>query len=206
MARYIGPKCKRERYIGTDLMLKSRLRAPESKCKMDVPPGMHGGKRARRSEFANQLRAKQRLRFTYGVLEKQFLSYYKTAARRKGSTGETLLQILEARLDNIVYRMGFASTRAEARQLVSHKLILVNGKVVNIPSYQVAPEDVIEIRERAKTHARILAALSLAEGAEPCEWVDVNAKKMVGQFKRLPTQSDLPADYNVQLVVELYSK
>lgn len=206
MARYIGPKCKLARREGTDLMLKSGVRPFESKCKPDVPPGQHGGKRARKSDFANQVRAKQKLRRIYGVLEKQFRSYYKLAARRKGATGELLLQMLEARLDNVVYRMGFASTRAEARQVISHKLVLVNGKVVNIASYQVAADDVIEIRERAKTQARIIAALALSENREPCEWVDVNAKKMVGQFKRLPAQTDLPSDYNVQLVVEYYSK
>lgn len=206
MARYIGPKCKLSRREGTDLALKSGLRPLDSKCKADTTPGVHGGKRTRMSDFAVQLRAKQKLRRIYGVLEKQFRGYYKQAARQKGSTGENLLQLLEGRLDNIVYRMGFASTRAEARQLISHKAILVNGSVVNIPSYQITPGDAVEVRERAKSQARIKGALAVAEQRADCEWIDVDTKKLAGTLKTIPEMSDLPPDYNVHLVVELYSK
>lgn len=206
MARYTGPKLKLCRREGSDLSLKSGLRPIDSKCKADTVPGMHGGKRARLTDFAVQLRAKQKLRRIYGVLEKQFRNYYKKAAQQKGSTGENLLQLLEGRLDNVVYRMGFASTRAEARQLISHKAIIVNGTVVNIASYQVQPGDAVEIRERAKGQARIKGALAVAEQRSPCEWIEVDTKKLSGAFKSRPTQDDLPPDYNVHLVVELYSK
>jgi len=206
MARYIGPTCKLSRREGSDLSLKSGLRPLDSKCKADTVPGMHGGKRARLTEFAIQLRAKQKLRRIYGVLEKQFRSYYKMAAQQKGSTGENLLKILESRLDNIVYRMGFASTRAEARQLISHKAVIVNGVVVNIPAFQVAPGESIEIRERAKSQARIKGALAIAEQRAPCEWIDVDTAKLQGVYKCKPEQTDLPPDYNIHLVVELYSK
>jgi small subunit ribosomal protein S4 len=190
-----------------DLGLKSRARPIESKCKMDKPPGQHGDARGRRlSDYALQLREKQKLRFIYGVLERQFRNYYKAAARHKGATGENLLQLLERRLDNVVYRMGFGSTRAEARQLVGHKAITVNGKVVNIPSYQVAPDDVIAVRERARKQVRIQDSLAIAEQLGFPEWIDVDTKKMEGRFKTIPERADLPADINESLVVELYSK
>jgi len=207
MARYIGPKCKLSRRQGMDLGLKSRARPIESKCKMEKPPGQHGDARGRRlSDYALQLREKQKLRFIYGVLERQFRNYYKAAARHKGATGENLLQLLERRLDNVVYRMGFGSTRAEARQLVGHKAITVNGKVVNIPSYQVAPDDVIAVRERARKQVRIQDSLAIAEQLGFPEWIDVDTKKMEGRFKTIPERADLPADINESLVVELYSK
>lgn len=206
MARYIGPKCKLSRREGTDLLLKSRARAIESKCQIDKTPGEHGGKAKRLSDYALQLREKQKLRRIYGILEKQFRLYYKEAARRKGSTGENLLQLLETRLDNVVYRMGFGSTRSEARQLVSHKAILVNGKSVNIPSYQVNPSDTIEIREKCRKQLRIQDALNVAEQYGLPDWVEVDTKKMAGVFKAVPVRSELPSEINEQLVVELYSK
>lgn len=206
MARYLGPKLKLSRREGTDLFLKSGVRAIDSKCKLETAPGQHGARKGRLSDYGLQLREKQKVRRIYGVLEKQFRNYYKEAARLKGNTGENLLQLLEQRLDNVVYRMGFASTRAEARQLVSHKAILVNGRVVNIPSYVITPEDTVVIREKSKTQARIIAALELAEQREKPTWVEVDGKKMEGNFKRLPERSDLSADINEQLIVELYSK
>jgi len=206
MARYLGPKLKLSRREGTDLFLKSGVRAIDSKCKLETAPGQHGARKTRLSEYGVQLREKQKVRRIYGVLEKQFRNYYKEAARLKGNTGENLLQLLEQRLDNVVYRMGFASTRAEARQLVSHKAILVNGRVVNVPSYVIAPEDTVVIREKSKTQARIIAALELAEQREKPTWVEVDGKKLEGSFKRLPERSDLSADINEQLIVELYSK
>ena len=207
MARYIGPKCKLSRRQGVDLFLKSRARPIESKCQLEKPPGQHGDNRGRRqSDYALQLREKQKLRYMYGVLERQFRNYYKEAAKRKGATGEILLQLLEQRLDNVVYRMGFGSTRSEARQLVSHKAILVNGKSVNIPSYQVNPKDVISIREKARKQVRIADSLAIAEQLGLPEWLAVDSKKMEGQFKTTPERSDLPADINESLVVELYSK
>lgn len=206
MARYIGPKCKLSRREGADLALKSAARPLESKCNIERPPGQHGARRARLSDYGLQLREKQKLRRIYGVLERQFLNYYKEAARLKGATGENLLQLLERRLDNIVYQMGFAATRAEARQLVSHRAILVNGQGVNIPSYQVKPEDVISIRERSRNQTRIQYALQLTQGRGFPEWVDVDVNKMTGVFKRVPDRSDLPPDINESLVVELYSK
>jgi small subunit ribosomal protein S4 len=206
MARYLGPKLKLSRREGTDLFLKSGVRAIDSKCKIDTAPGQHGARRGRLSDYGVQLREKQKVRRMYGVLEKQFRNYYKEAARLKGNTGENLLQLLEQRLDNVVYRMGFASTRAEARQLVSHKAIVVNGGVVNIPSFNVKAEDVVSIREKSKTQARIVAALELAEQREKPVWVEVDNKKMEGVFKRIPDRSDLSAEINEQLIVELYSK
>ena len=206
MARYLGPKLKLSRREGTDLFLKSGVRAIESKCKMDTAPGQHGARRGRLSDYGVQLREKQKVRRMYGVLEKQFRNYYKEAARLKGNTGENLLQLLEQRLDNVVYRIGFASTRAEARQLVSHKAILVNGKVVNVPSFNVSADDVVSIREKAKKQARIVAALELADQREKPTWIEVDNKKMEGTFKRVPERSDLTADINEQLIVELYSK
>ena len=206
MARYLGPKLKLSRREGTDLFLKSGVRAIDSKCKIETAPGQHGARRGRLSDYGVQLREKQKVRRMYGVLEKQFRNYYKEAARLKGNTGENLLQLLEQRLDNVVYRMGFASTRAEARQLVSHKAVVVNGQVVNIPSFKVRPEDVVSVREKAKKQARIGGALELAEQREKPVWIDVDNNKMEGQFKRLPERSDLSAEINEQLIVELYSK
>ncbi|CAB0152047.1 30S ribosomal protein S4 [Pseudidiomarina piscicola] len=206
MARYLGPKLKLSRREGTDLFLKSGVRAIDTKCKLESAPGQHGARRGRLSDYGLQLREKQKVRRMYGVLEKQFRNYYKEAARIKGNTGENLLQLLEQRLDNVVYRMGFASTRAEARQLVSHKAVVVNGQVVNIPSFKVRPEDVVSVREKAKKQARIAAALDLAEQREKPVWVEVDGNKLEGQFKRLPERSDLSAEINEQLIVELYSK
>ena len=206
MARYLGPKLKLSRREGTDLFLKSGVRAIDSKCKIDTAPGQHGARKPRLSDYGVQLREKQKVRRIYGILEKQFRNYYREATRIKGNTGENLLQLLEGRLDNVVYRMGFASTRAEARQLVSHKAIVVNGKVVNIPSSQVSPEDVVTVREKAKKQARIKAALDVAAQREKPTWIEINADKMEGVYKRLPERSDLSADINEQLIVELYSK
>ena len=206
MAKYIGPKCKLSRREGTDLFLKSRARGLESKCKLDKIPGQHGDRRTRLSDYGVQLREKQKLRRIYGVLERQFRNYFKKAAQQKGSTGENLLKLLEGRLDNVVYRMGFAVTRAEARQLVSHRAITVNGTVVNIPSYQVTANDVVAVRERAKKQTRIQDALGLSEQLGVPGWLEVDAKKMEGVFKALPERSDLPAEINESLVVELYSK
>lgn len=206
MARYIGPKLKLARREGVDLMLKSGVRAIEDKCKIDQVPGMHGARRTRLSDYGIQLREKQKVRRIYGVLEKQFRNYYKEAARLKGATGGNLLQLLESRLDNVVYRMGFASTRSEARQLVSHKAVLVNGIAVNVASYKVAATDVIAIREKSKTQARIIAALELASQKERPVWIEVDDKKMEGVFKSAPERSDLPSDINENLIVELYSK
>ncbi|MGR8947233.1 MAG: 30S ribosomal protein S4 [Gammaproteobacteria bacterium] len=207
MARYIGPKCKLSRRQGVDLFLKSRARPLESKCQLEKPPGQHGDSRGRRqSDYALQLREKQKLRYMYGILERQFRNYYKHAARRKGATGENLLQLLEGRLDNVVYRMGFGSTRSEARQLVSHKSVMVNGQVVNIASYQVQPQDVVAIREKARKQVRIQDSLAIAEQLGIPEWLEVDSSKMEGVFKSLPERSDLPADINESLVVELYSK
>lgn len=206
MARYLGPKLKLSRREGTDLFLKSGVRAIDSKCNLTTSPGQHGARRGRLSDYGLQLREKQKVRRIYGVLEKQFRNYYKEAARLKGNTGENLLQLLEGRLDNVVYRMGLASTRAEARQLVSHKAIMVNGAVVNIPSYAVSPDQVIAVREKAKKQARIVAALEISEQREKPTWIEVDTKKMEGVFKRVPERSDLSADINEQLIVELYSK
>ena len=206
MARYLGPKLKLSRREGTDLFLKSGVRAIDTKCKIDNAPGVHGARRGRLSEYGVQLREKQKVRRMYGVLEKQFHNYYKEAARLKGNTGENLLQLLEGRLDNVVYRMGFGATRAEARQLVSHKAILVNGKVVNVPSFKVAANDVVSIREKAKQQSRIKAALEVVEQREKPTWIEVDGSKMEATFKRLPERSDLSADINEQLIVELYSK
>jgi len=206
MARYLGPKCKLSRREGTDLFLKSSVRPLESKCRVESAPGQHGAKRGRLSDYGIQLREKQKLRRMYGVLERQFRRYYKEAARRTGATGQTLLQILECRLDNVVYRMGFASTRAEARQLVSHKAIEVNGKGVNIPSYQVKADDVISVREAAKKQLRIQSALQVAKQVGLPEWVEVDETKMSGKFKAVPERTEFLPDINENLVVELYSK
>ncbi len=206
MARYLGPKCKLARREGTDLFLKSGVRPIDSKCKTDTIPGQHGQRRGRLSDYGVQLREKQKVRRTYGVLEKQFRGYYKEAARIKGATGENLLQLLESRLDNVVYRMGFGSTRAESRQLVTHKAILVNGEVVNIPSYRIKEGDVVAVRGKAKEQLRIKAALELAGQRSPVEWISVNHSKLEGEFVRTPDRADLPAEINENLIVELYSK
>jgi len=206
MARYIGPKCKLARREGTDLFLKSGVRSIDSKCKIDQLPGQHGAGRKRVTEYGLQLREKQKVRRIYGVLEKKFRLYYKEADRRRGSTGVNLLQILESRLDNVVYRMGFASTRAEARQLVSHKSILVNGKSVNIPSYEVSAGDVVAIREKSRNQTRIATALDLNAQAGTVSWVEVNKTAFEGTFKNAPDRSDLSSDISENLIVELYSK
>jgi small subunit ribosomal protein S4 len=206
MARYIGPKCKLSRREGTDLFLKSGVRALDSKCKLETVPGVHGARRGRLSDYGVQLREKQKVRRIYGVLEKQFRNYYSEAARIKGATGENLLQLLERRLDNVVYRMGFGVTRAEARQLVSHKAILVNGQSVNIPSYQVRPGDVLSIREKAANQLRIKNALDVASSRTAVSWVEVDVKKLEGKFNSVPERSDLSQDINENLIVELYSK
>src|SRR5574344_650032 len=206
MARYIGPKCKLSRREGTDLFLKSGSRAIESKCNIESAPGQHGQRRGRLSEYGTQLREKQKVRRIYGVLERQFHGYYKEAARRKGATGENLLQLLESRLDNVVYRMGFGATRAESRQLVSHKAITINGKTVNVPSFQVQPGDVVAVREKSKNQLRIVQALELAAQRGRAEWLEVDAEKKSGVFKNAPERSDLSSDINESLIVELYSK
>lgn len=206
MARYLGPKCKLSRREGTDLFLKSGVRALDSKCKAETVPGVHGARRGRLSDYGLQLREKQKVRRIYGVLERQFRNYYKEAARQAGSTGENLLQLLEGRLDNVVYRMGFGSTRAEARQVVSHRQITINGQVVNIASYKVQAGDVVAVREKAKNQLRVKSALDLASQRAPIEWVSVDAGKMEGVFKSIPERSELSADINEQLIVELYSK
>ena len=206
MARYLGPKCKLSRREGTDLFLKSGVRALDSKCKLETPPGVHGARRGRLSDYGLQLREKQKVRRMYGVLERQFRNYYKKAASTKGATGENLLRLLEGRLDNVVYRMGFGSTRAEARQIVNHKAVQVNGATVNIPSYQLSPGDVVSVREKAKNQLRIKAALDLATHREQVEWIEVNVDKMEGTYKARPERSDLSAEINENLIVELYSK
>ena len=206
MAKYTGPKCKLARREGTDLFLKSGIRSLESKCKVDRPPGPQTGRRGRASDYALQLREKQKLRRMYGVLERQFGNYYKKASQKKGSTGENLLQMLEQRLDNVCWRMGFGSTRAEARQLVNHKGVTVNGVVVNVASYQVQPHDVVAVREKAKKQNRVAESVELAQQRGIPEWIEVDPKKLEGVFKSVPVRADLPAEINESLVVELYSK
>ena len=206
MARYLGPKLKLSRREGTDLFLKSGVRPLESKCRAETAPGMHGSKRVRNSDYAIQLREKQKVRRLYGVLEKQFRNYYKKADRQKGATGMNLLRILERRLDNVVYRMGYGSTRAEARQLVSHKSIVVNGNVINIPSYQVEASDTVGVRAKSRNQLRIQGALALAANRASVPWVEVNADKLEGVFKSYPEREDLPQEINENLIVELYSK
>lgn len=206
MARYLGPKCKLSRREGSDLLLKSGVRDHKTKCKSEKQPGQHSDKRPRLSGYGEQLRQKQKMKRIYGVLEKQFRNYYKLAASKKGATGENLMALLECRLDNVVYRMGFASTRAEARQLVAHKAILVNERVVNIASYLVSPGDIIAIRQKAKAQGRIQAAIALSEQRTSCDWITVDAVSFKGTFNTMPTLDDLSADFNVNLVVELYSK
>ena len=206
MARYLGPTCKLSRREGTDLFLKSGVRPLESKCRSESAPGQHGQRRGRLSDYGVQLREKQKVRRIYGVLEKQFRNYYKAAAKIKGNTGENLLTLLETRLDNVVYRMGFGSTRAESRQLVAHNAILVNGQKVNIPSYTVQVGDVISIREKSKKQLRVQTALQLAAQRGDVEWIAVDSNKMEGTFSRIPDRADLPAEINENLIVELYSK
>jgi small subunit ribosomal protein S4 len=210
MARYIGPTCKLARREGADLGLKSPARAIDSKCKLENKPGQHGAAGARKgklSDYATQLREKQKLKRTYGMLERQFRGYYAKAARRKGNTGDTLLQLLEMRLDNVVYRMGFAVTRPQARQMVSHCSVLVNGKSVNLPSYQVKAGDAIALTERASRQLSVQEALTISAQMDLVPgWIDVDAKKFSGVFKSVPERSDLPSDINEALIVELYSK
>jgi small subunit ribosomal protein S4 len=207
MARYLGPSCKLSRREGTDLFLKSGIKPLESKCKLESPPGAAAGARkGRLSDYGLQLREKQKLRRMYGVLERQFRTYYKKASKMKGSTGENLLKILEGRLDNTVYRMGFAATRAEARQLVSHRAVMVNNKIVDVPSYQVSAGDSVEIREKARKQTRIQSALAIAGQVGFPEWVQVDDQKMVGVLKQIPAREDILPDINENLVVELYSK
>ena len=206
MARYLGPKLKLSRREGTDLFLKSGVRPIDSKCKIDNAPGQHGARRGRLSDYAIQLREKQKVRRFYGVLEKQFRNYYKKADRQKGATGENLLVLLESRLDNVVYRMGFGSTRAESRQLVSHKGVLVNGKLVNIASFSVKPEDRVSLSESARQQLRVQSALQLASQRAEVSWVDVDASSFEGVFKRAPDREELPTEINENLIVELYSK
>jgi small subunit ribosomal protein S4 len=207
MARYLGPKCKLSRREGTDLFLKSGVKPLESKCKLEVPPGgIKGDRRTRLSGYGIQLREKQKLRRMYGVLERQFRNYYQEAARRPGATGETLLRLLECRLDNVVYRMGFASTRSEARQLVSHKGIEVNGSAVTIASYQVKAGDIVQIREKSRKQLRVQNALTVAAQVGFPDWLEVNEKEFRGVFKAAPSRSEVLPDINENLVVELYSK
>ena len=208
MARYIGPKCKLSRREGADLSLKSPARAIDSKCKLEQKPGQHGaGRKGKMSDYAVQLREKQKVKRIYGLLERQFRSYYSKASRKKGNTGESLLQMLESRLDNVVYRMGFAVTRAQARQLVAHKAVEVNGKKVNLASYQVKAGDQVAIGEKARAQLRIGEALTLSQEMDLVPaWVEVDAKKFTGTFKAVPERSDLPSDINEALIVELYSK
>ena len=208
MARYIGPTCKLARREGADLSLKSPARAIDSKCKLDQKPGQHGAaKKGKLSDYATQLREKQKVKRIYGLLERQFRNYYKKAATKKGNTGETLLQMLETRLDNVIYRMGFAVPRPQARQLVSHKGVLVNGKSVNLPSYQVKAGDSIQLSERAQKYLNVQEALTLNQQMDLIPgWCEVDAKKFSGVFKSVPDRADLPSDINEALIVELYSK
>jgi small subunit ribosomal protein S4 len=209
MARYIGPTCKLARREGADLSLKSPARAIDSKCKLEQKPGQHGAaaKRGKLSDYAVQLREKQKVKRIYGLLERQFRNYYKKASSKKGNTGESLLQLLETRLDNVVYRMGFAVTRPQARQLVSHRGVTVNGKIVNLPSYQVRPGDSITLTERAQRQLRVAESLTLSQEMDLSPgWVEVDSKKFAGVFKAVPERSDLPSDINEALIVELYSK
>ncbi|MDD2808360.1 30S ribosomal protein S4 [Rhodoferax sp.] len=207
MARYLGPKAKLSRREGTDLFLKSARRSISDKAKFDSKPGQHGRTSgARTSDYGVQLREKQKVKRMYGILEKQFRKYFEEADRRKGNTGSNLLSILECRLDNVVYRMGFGSTRAEARQLVSHKAILVNGKSVNIPSYMVTAGDAVTVREKSAKQARVIEALQLAQQVGYPDWVEVNTDKAEGKFKSVPDRDQFAADVNESLIVELYSR
>ena len=207
MARYTGPKCKLSRREGIDLFLKSARRSLDSKCKLDSKPGQHGRTSgARTSDYGLQLREKQKMKRMYGVMEKQFRKYFAEAERRKGNTGEQLIQVLESRLDNVVYRMGFGSTRAEARQLVSHRAIELNGHTADIPSMLVKAGDIVAIREKAKAQARIRESMDLASGNGIPQWVDVDTTKLTGTFKQVPDRADVARDINESMVVELYSR
>lgn len=206
MARYLGPRCKLSRREKMDLSLTSGVRALDTKCKLDTAPGQHGARRGRETEHGLQLREKQKVRRIYGVLERQFENYFKKATRLKGSTGENLLKLLERRLDNVVYRMGFASTRAEARQLVTHRGILVNDHAVNIPSYLLSPGDTVSVREKSRNQLRIQSAITLAQARPAGEWLEVDFSGFKGTFKSAPDRDQLPPDINEQLIVELYSK
>ena len=206
MARYLGPKSKLSRREGRDLLLKSGIRSYESKCRSETSPGQHGRRRGRISDYGIQLREKQKVRRIYGVMEKQFRNYYKSAARKKGVTGNNLLQLLESRLDNVVYRLGFASTRAEARQLVSHKAVAVNGAAVNIPSYQLSSGDLISLRDKAKNQKRVKEAMDISSSRPECEWLEINKKDFSGVFSSAPEREFLDSDINENLIIELYSK
>ena len=206
MARYIGPKSKLSRREGRDLLLKSGIRSYESKCRSETIPGQHGRRRGRLSDYGIQLREKQKVRRIYGVMEKQFRNYYKQAARKKGVTGTNLLQYLEGRLDNIVYRLGFASTRSEARQLVSHKAIKVNESVVNIPSYQVSVGDAVSLTDKSKEQDRVKQALEISASRPDCDWLKVDKNDFSGVYNAVPERDQLDSDINENLIVELYSK
>ena len=207
MARYLGPKAKLARREGTDLYLKSARRAIGDKAKFDSKPGQHGRTSgSRTSDFGLQLREKQKVKRMYGVLERQFRRYFAEAERRRGNTGANLLSLLESRLDNVVYRMGFGSTRAEARQLVSHKSILVNGQAVNIPSYLITPGDVVAVREKSRKQKRVEEAMQLATQVGMPAWLEVNVEKAEGVFKKVPDRDEFGADINESLIVELYSR
>jgi small subunit ribosomal protein S4 len=208
MAKYTGSKCRQCRREGGKLFLKGE-KCFTSKCAVEsrpFPPGQHGQRRTRLSDYASQLREKQKVRRIYGVLEKQFRNYYRKAASTKGSTGDNLLQLLEGRLDNVVYRMGFSASRSESRQLVRHNGISVNGSRVNIPSYQVQPNDVISINEKSRAQIRVQSAMDLAQQRGIADWLEVDTKKMEGVYKARPERGELPADINEHLIVELYSK
>ena len=206
MGRYLGPKSKLSRREGRDLLLKSGIRSYESKCHSETSPGQHGRRRGRVSDYGIQLREKQKVRRIYGVMEKQFRNYYKSAARKKGVTGNNLLQLLESRLDNVVYRLGFASTRAEARQLVSHKAVAVNGAIVNIPSYQLSSGDLISLKDKAKNQKRVKEAIDISSSRPECEWLEVNKTDFSGVFSSAPEREFLDSDINENLIIELYSK
>lgn len=207
MAKFTGSKCKLMRREGTDLFLKSGSRALETKCNLEKKPGQKAdARRPKTSDYSLQLREKQKVKRIYGVLEKQFRNYYKKAASKKGSTGENLLNMLESRLDNVVYRLGFGSTRAESRQLVNHKNIQVNDSIVNIASYQLNPKDKVSVRNNKKDQLRIKSAMSLAETRGFNDWIEVDTKNLKGTFIRTPERKELPSEINESLIVELYSK
>lgn len=206
MAKYIGPKLKLCRREGVDLFLKSGIRDINSKCKFEKLPGQHIFRKKRLSEYGIQLREKQKLRRIYGILECQFRKYYKKASQLKGNTGENLLKLLERRLDNVVYRMGFGVTRSESRQLINHKAIMINNRVVNISSYQVVPNDKISIRKKSQKQLRIINSLELANQREKSSWISVDNIRLEGIFKYIPERIELPKDINEHLIIELYSK
>lgn len=206
MAKYLGPKLKLSRREKTDLFLKSNFRAIESKCKLEKLPGQHGLKKSRLSGYGIQLREKQKVKRIYGILEKQFRNYYKKALKLKGHTGENLIKLLECRLDNIVYRLGFSATRAEARQIINHKSITVNKKIINIPSYQVLKNDIISVIKKAKKQTRIKTALEISEQNKKPNWIEINTKTMEGKLKNIPKRIDISSDINEHLIIEFYSK